>query len=239
MSFLSRLFGRGGKTQAQEADVGFGEGHEVPGVPQEMAAELTAKMNAPSENPDVNIWDMDAEDDAASATPTPAANRRRRNATRIIGFDTSDGDLVDLFDDASEDTSNKVLFPVGWLLLIEGEGKGNHFPVAAGLNQIGRGDDNAIRLDFGDDAISRTNHATVVYDEAEGSFIVGHGGKSNIVRKNGKAVVSDATLKDGDKIQISDTVLQLKVLVGKSFQWAIDEEEEGEDAEEQANVASA
>ncbi len=187
----------------------------------------------------VNIWDLD-EDEAdamgaseapAVAAPDRASSRARRNRTRLIGFDKSDGDVVDIFDDAPKATpAERVQFPVGWILVVEGPGRGHCFALMPGMAQIGRGEDQSIQLDFGDAAISRSNHAAVVYDPENRKFLLGHGGKANIVRLNNKPVISNEDLVDGDKITIGETTLQIKTLCGDDFDWSdTDEGEEHDD----------
>ncbi|MEM8536920.1 MAG: FHA domain-containing protein [Pseudomonadota bacterium] len=219
---------------------------ETPVAPQAPAAEQPAAPDAPvAPAPAVNIWDM--EDDggstelpttppvAATATPTPAPAapaaasaaasrspaRSRRTKTRLIGFEKSDGDVVDLFNDAPKAAPAKsVKFPVGWIVVAEGPGRGESFPLLAGMSQIGRGEDQAIQLDFGDNSISRSNHAAIVYDADSKEFLLGHGGKSNIVRLNDKPLISNESLKSGDVIRIGETVLRFVALCGKSFNWS-------------------
>jgi len=99
----------------------------------------------------------------------------------------------------------------------------------AGMSQIGRGEDQAIQLDFGDNSISRTNHAAIVYDADTKEFLLGHGGKSNIVRLNDKPLISNETLKTGDVIRIGETVLRFVALCDKSFNWSDGTTEEDED----------
>lgn len=220
------------------------------------AAKRMAKANAAAEDidtdllnraaeearPAVNIWDLDdenapagaaAEAAPAVAAPDRATSRARRNRTRLIGFDKSGGDVVDLFDEeaaaAKKAETTAVQFPVGWLLVVKGPGRGHCFPLVAGMSQIGRGEDQAVRLDFGDSAISRQNHAAIVYDSDNRKFMLGHGGKANIVRLNNQPVISNEAMVDTDQIKIGDTVLQLKTLCGDSFDWsdtAGDEERE-------------
>ena len=207
--------------------------------------------------PPVNIWDL--EDEAANRAMTsavsavqaaqtlveaqsravePAARasaQSRRNRTRIIGFERSGGEIVDLFDAQKTTTpAVKAVFPVGWLLVVEGPGRGHCFSLFAGMAQIGRGEDQSVQLDFGDGAISRNNHAAVVFDPEERKFVLGHGGKANIVRLNGKPVVTSETLSDGDRIRIGETTLQLKVLCGPDFHWGSDAKAVGEDDDDMA-----
>ena len=49
---------------------------------------------------------------------------------------------------------------------------------------------------------------------------MGHGGKSNLVRLNGKPLLSTEVVGDGDEIQIGETTLLLKVLCTPAFNWA-------------------
>lgn len=194
-----------------------------------------------------NIWDLDDAAPAKPAAPQPAepaqaadasarqASRARRNRTRIIGFEKSSGDIVDLFEQQAEATpKNYVQYPVGWLLVVDGPGHGHCFSLFAGMAQIGRGEDQSIQLDFGDTAISRNNHAAIVFDPDEKKFVLGHGGKANIVRLNGKPVISNADIGEGDMIKIGDTTLQLKVLCGADFDWKTDTKPDEEDDEDVA-----
>ncbi len=210
--------------------------------------------------PAANIWDIETEDafeyedDAltnalaaplAASEPEPtshvsptsrASSRARRNRTRLIGFDKSDGNSVDLFDGSNQpEQTAKVQFPVGWILIVAGPGRGHCFSLFSGMAQMGRGEDQAIQLDFGDSAISRNNHAAIVYDAEEKKFILGHGGKANIVRLNGKPLISNEDLADGDTIKLGGTTLQLKVLCGPDFDWS----EADDDGEEREDVAIA
>lgn len=181
----------------------------------------------------VNIWDL--EDDgapaaapaakeeapaAASAAASRSPARSRRTKTRLIGFEKSDGDVVDLFNDAPKAAPTKsVKFPVGWIVVTDGPGRGESFSLLSGMSQIGRGEDQAVQLDFGDNSISRTNHAAIVYDPDTKEFLLGHGGKSNIVRLNDKPLISNESIKSGDLIRIGETVLRFVALCDKSFNW--------------------
>ncbi|OYW61162.1 MAG: hypothetical protein B7Z31_03045, partial [Rhodobacterales bacterium 12-65-15] len=190
--------------------------------------------------PSQNIWDLDEREPArvapAAAAPPPRPQayaepvaddgsqprRPTRNRTRILGFDAQPTAIVPLFDEAEQvaaaapepatPAQPTVMFPAGWLAVIEGPGRGAAFALTQGVSQIGRGADQTVALDFGDMAISRQNHAAVRYDSATHRFQIGHGGKSNLVRLNGKPLLATETLADGDEIQIGETTLLLKVL---------------------------
>ncbi len=197
----------------------------------------------------VNIWDLEETPSAelppaaelpeknTELPPAPAASaarspaRARRTKTRLIGFERSDGAVVDLFNDApsAAPQTKSVKFPVGWIVVVEGPGRGESFSLLTGMSQIGRGEDQAIQLDFGDNSISRTNHAAIVYDPETKEFLLGHGGKSNIVRLNNKPVITNESIKTGDLIKIGETVLRFVALCDKSFNWADGGSEENED----------
>ena len=168
----------------------------------------------------------------AEAPQEPIVRKRRRSAnankTRLMGFDTSDGRIVDLFDEEkATDESGHFRFPVAVVMITKGPGLGECFAIKSGMSQIGRGEDQAIRLDFGDMAISRENHAAIVYDPKDHGFFIGHGGKSNIVRLNGKPVVSTSDLNNGDEIEIGETGLRFVALCSPEFNWETVASEEG------------
>lgn len=163
----------------------------------------------------------------------PRRKKRRpsANKTRLMGFDTSDG-RAELFDEEAADTAEtgRCQFPVGFVFVTKGPGLGESFAIRSGMSQIGRGDDQAIRLDFGDQAISRTNHAAIVYDPKEHTYLLGHGGKANIVRLNGTPVVSTSDLKDGDVIELGETAMRFVGICSNDFNWDMAQSEaEGSD----------
>ncbi|GGE37327.1 FHA domain-containing protein [Actibacterium pelagium] len=167
---------------------------------------------------------------AVAAEPEISPAPRRRNArvkTTFLGFERSDGRIEDIFaggqTDQEASTKNDVEFPVGWLVISKGPGRGAQVSLQAGVSQIGRGDDQSVQLDFGDNGISRANHAAIAFDDEERKFFLGHGGKANIVRLNGKPVLSTEELSNGDEIRISETTLHFVALCGEDFTWAEDE----------------
>jgi len=196
--------------------------------------------------PSVNIWEMEEDPVTPIPTPTPARDiaadagaRRRatRTKTRVLGFEAQPASVVPLFDEGRMDEtiepgdkSGVVMYPTGWLVIKAGPGRGAAFPVMRGVSQIGRGSDQTIALDFGDMAISRQHHAAIAYDPMTHQFHIGHGGKSNLVRLNGKPLLSTSVARDGDEIQIGETTLVLKVLCTSDFNWsAVDSEGDSND----------
>ena len=196
--------------------------------------------------PSVNIWDIDKSSDPKTSEPgrlilsapvpdAPASEARRRTSrtrTRVLGFEPQPTSVVPLFGEGRVEENGSwaaealaagqpsVVFPVGWLVVTAGPGRGSAFVLTRGVSQIGRGADQTVALDFGDMAISRQHHAAVRYDAVTHRLQIGHGGKSNLVRLNGKPLLSTETLADGDEIQIGETTLMLKVLCTAAFNWS-------------------
>ena len=65
--------------------------------------------------------------------------------------------------------------PVGWLVVIRGPGQGNFVAIGNGSNSVGRDEDDRIRIDFGDETISRRGHSTITYDPRGKKFYLQHG----------------------------------------------------------------
>jgi len=167
--------------------------------------------------------------------PAPAAGRARRQAgrvkTRLLGFSSDNGGETDLFAAGNTaDPTAQTMFPVGWIVVVSGPGRGNAFALFNGVSQIGRGEGQAIRLDFGDNSISRSNHAAIAYDPEQKGFYLGHGGKTNLVRLNGNPVLSTEPIQSGALIRIGETTLRFAALCGEDFDWDKSQEGEGNNA---------
>ena len=181
------------------------------------------------------IWDLEEEaPKAAEAAVAPPQRRPTRTKTRVLGFEAQPAAVVPLFEGAEglpiaaatpAPGKGYVMFPAGWLVVKDGPGKGASFALSQGVSQIGRGADQTVSLDYGDMAISRQNHAAIAYDCKTHEFHIGHGGKSNLVRLNGRPLLSTEPARDGDEIQIGETTLVLKVLCTPEFNWTSHEEE--------------
>ena len=160
---------------------------------------------------------------AMTAAPDVAQqDRRARVKTTFLGFERPDTHVQDLIETAEPirkaETAAET-FPVGWLVVTGGPGRGASITLKEGLMQIGRNDDQAIQLDFGDTGISRSNHAFIAYDPEDRKCYLGHGGKANLVRLNGKPVLSTVPLASGDLIRISETSLRFVAFCDENFDW--------------------
>ena len=76
-----------------------------------------------------------------------------------------------------------------------------------------------VRLDFGDTAISRENHAAIAFDDEQNAFFIGHGGKSNLVRLNDRPVLATEELTSGDIVSIGETSLRFIAFCSADFSW--------------------
>lgn len=109
---------------------------------------------------------------------------------------------------------------VGWLVVVDGPGKGNFRPIFPGSNTIGRAGGQRIPLDFGDDTISSEKQAFLVYDGRKRHFqIVPNLERSNLVHLNDAALLSNSELKPHDKIMVGNTTLLFVPLCGPEFDW--------------------
>ncbi len=191
----------------------------------EVAAEVEssraeAERAAPPPAPESEAQPAENMLDVSAAVAGRAGRSAGRVKTRLLGFQAED-DQKDVFAGGAEGRMPVVAdkFPTGWIVVIEGPGRGASFSVHAGVSQIGRGEDQTVRLDFGDTSISRNNHAAVAFDTEQSKFFLGHGGKSNLVRLNGKPVLSTEELASGDEIRIGETLLKFVAFCNDDFSW--------------------
>lgn len=131
------------------------------------------------------------------------------NETRIVRpGDTGSGEaLDDISTQILRDKSNQV---VAKLAVTGGPGTGNSVNIFTGTNQIGRGDDMRVQVNFGDDTISRQQHAVITYDAAKLEVRIYDGGKPGGLWVNGARVTGDQAIKFGDLIKLGETTLKLE-----------------------------
>ncbi|MEL6550250.1 MAG: FHA domain-containing protein [Pseudomonadota bacterium] len=160
-----------------------------------------------------------AAQDLPPAPPTSKRPQSSRAKTRLLGFHAGEP-AKDIFaGDAAPGAAGTGSFPIGWLVLVDGPGRGASFTLHAGLSTVGRDPDQTISLDFGDAAISRSQHIAIAYDSEENRTFIGHGGKQNIVRLNGKPLLTTEALGDRDEIKIGKSTLRFIALCDASFSW--------------------
>ena len=132
--------------------------------------------------------------------------------TRLVGGRRTDEEHTEV-DRAMDDPV------VGWLVIVEGAGKGQAMQLGYGSNPLGRGATDRVKLDFGDDQISRNGHAVVTYDPRGRKFYLQHGGGTNLTYLGDQPVLAPAELSAQSHISIGNTILRFVPLCGAEFDW--------------------
>ena len=132
-------------------------------------------------------------------TPDEAMGQAK---TEFLRSDTFDAELV-----------------AGWVVVVDGPGRGGYRAVYVGMNSVGRDPGQRVCLNFGDETISREQHAFITYDEEQRLFFLQHGGKSNLVRLGGEPVLSPVQLSASALIRIGRTTLRFIPCCGPDFSW--------------------
>jgi len=110
---------------------------------------------------------------------------------------------------------------VGWLVVVGGAGLGAFRPIYEGNNGIGRGKNQRIAIDFGDDTISSEEQAYIRYDSMDRSFLfVPNLSKTNIVAVNDKKPTGAVKLELMDVITMGRTQLAFVPFCGDDFDWS-------------------
>lgn len=149
--------------------------------------------------------------------PSPADDRRTRVFAPTPRADESgnEGKTAAVAEDPD--------LVAGWLVIIKGPGRGTAVQIGIGGNNLGRDTTQRMQVDFGDDMISRVNHATIVYDDRARRFFIQHGGGKNLTRLNGNLVTSLTELSGGDRIELSAATTACFVpFCGEAFDWSDD-----------------
>ena len=118
--------------------------------------------------------------------------------------------------DAAEDLMTDPV--VGWLVVVDGPGKGYAAKLGHGQNHIGRASKH-VALNFGDEQMSRDCHATVVYVPKDRAFFIRQGGGRSIAYVDGAPVLSPQRLKPMSRIGLGATTLVFAPLCGEDFAW--------------------
>jgi hypothetical protein len=144
-----------------------------------------------------------------------AAERRPEDATRHVSAADDRTRLI-----AGKGAEAAPESPVvGWLVVVEGPGRGTDYRINAGQNRIGRASQMEIALDHGDSAISSDTHALVIYDYQNNRFFLKHGSGKNLTYLNGEAVLEPRALNAYDRILVGGTQLLFLPLCSERFDW--------------------
>lgn len=154
-----------------------------------------------------------------------AAADQAAPAGAVGAVPASDGKTVFFRAKKGEQSGNVVATasdrPVtAWLVVITGAGKGCALPISYGLHKIGRDANQDVAMNFGDDGISREQHASIEYDTKLRKFFLSKG--NNLVYLNGERVGQGAEreITTGDEIQLTDdTTLRFVAFCDANFDW--------------------
>lgn len=108
---------------------------------------------------------------------------------------------------------------VGYLVVIKGPGKGKGLRLGLGQNTIGRGDGNRVRLDFGDQQISRDKHCVVTFEPKRRVFYIQNDSGQNLTYVGDVVVLQPQELRPGETITVGGTELRFLPLCGPDFSW--------------------
>jgi hypothetical protein len=121
--------------------------------------------------------------------------------------------------DEKKQSSFAVEPVVGWLVVVDGPGKGNSVKLGIGMNGIGRNEDERICLNFGDEEISRKSHALVTYDPKSNKFFAQHGGGVNLTYLNDAPLLQPQELFGKEIISLGNTKLCFIPFCDSNFSW--------------------
>lgn len=111
---------------------------------------------------------------------------------------------------------------VGWLVGVKGASQGQSFNLKSGRNKIGRSHEMDVKL-LGDESVSRTSAAVIVYDAKAREFSILPGDSDSLCYVNDKAVYERLQLCGYEKIEFGDAGLNMYVFVpfcGERFSWS-------------------
>ena len=110
---------------------------------------------------------------------------------------------------------------VGWLVVVGGAGLGAFRPIFEGNNTVGRGRNQRIAIDFGDETISSEEQAYIRYDSSDRSFLfVPNLAKTNVVSINNRKPTAAVALQAMDVITMGRTQLAFVPFCGVDFDWS-------------------
>lgn len=107
---------------------------------------------------------------------------------------------------------------IGWLVCTDGVNKGTDYRLHQGRNFIGRSPEMDVCI-LGDNTVSRSSHAIVVYDPRSNVYLAQPGSSKELFYVNDKLVLNPVELKTMDLLNIGDTKLMFVPLCGEQFHW--------------------
>ena len=109
--------------------------------------------------------------------------------------------------------------PTGWLVAINGPGRGSVLTVGIGNNGVGRGDEPRVPIPFNDNEISRGQSFSVVYDPKHRKYYLLPGSGKTLVYFEDQPVLERIDLKTGMSFQVGQTTFRFVALCDDNFDW--------------------
>lgn len=110
---------------------------------------------------------------------------------------------------------------VGWLVVVKGPGIGNSITLGAGMNTLGRDENENICIGFGDKLISGSDHLRIIYDDANRAFFLAPGSGRNISRVNGQIIAQTMPMENYALIELSKkTHVRFVAFCNEQYDWA-------------------
>ena len=200
----ARTRNRNARTRVEEPVTGV---HETPG-PGRTSGAGRSRFEDPTQK-------VDAE--RRRGQREPGEGRTRVYRRRSDGPDAGPGPAARPRPSGAADPMDDPV--VGWLVVMEGPGQGQVCRLGSGRNRLGRGAGSEVRLDFGDEQISRENHAVVSYDFVNRTFYVQHGDGRNLTYLGDAPVLTPTPLEAMQDIRIGGTTLRFVPFCGPDFDW--------------------
>jgi hypothetical protein len=161
--------------------------------------------------------------DTTFRVPAPGAASPLGSDTRRMGLEAyapADDAKTMIYRGNVAGAARRIQAVAGWLVVIEGPGRGRIFEMGYGHNSVGRGPGNRIQLDIDDPMISSEDQCMVTYDPEDGQFYVAGGRGVNLTKHNGAVLsAANAPLFDKDQIRFGETTLLFVALCSKEFHW--------------------
>ena len=153
----------------------------------------------------------------AAAAQAPTASQAAATAPaadRTVDNDRTLPVTADMLDGAMERPAPVV----GWLVCTGGVNKGADYRLHQGRNFIGRSSEMDICI-TGDNTVSRSSHAVVVYDPRGNVYLAQPGSSKELFYINDNLVLNPVELKAMDILSLGDTKLMFVPLCGEKFHW--------------------
>ena len=120
----------------------------------------------PASEDDVKVPDESTDD---SEPKTQIFGGRKKRTQEVPAASSTNSPQSESKTNGTDPMSDPL---AGWLVIIKGPGMGHVMQVSYGQNSIGRDNNERIKVNFGDEQISRKNHAMITFDPRGKQFYI-------------------------------------------------------------------